>query len=86
MRYRVLAGLDYKVDGAPRRAEPGEVVDDLPEKSTGWLLRRRAIEEAPEPDPDDGGQGDEPEEAPKPEALPDPPVTRRKKTPKGGGS
>ena len=72
MRYRVLAGLNYRApDGTPRRAEPGEVVDDLPASSVGWLLRRGAVEEDPEP-----------------ETPPAPPVARptphRKKTTKGG--
>lgn len=32
--YRVLTGLDYP---PARRAEPGDVVNDLPEQSIKWL-------------------------------------------------
>ncbi|MFC9088994.1 hypothetical protein [Nocardiopsis dassonvillei] len=53
MRYRVLAGLSYRApDGTPRRAEPGQVVGDLPVTSVGWLLARGDIEDAPEPEPE----------------------------------
>lgn len=69
MRYRVLAGLDYRApDGTLRRAEPGDVVDDLPATSVGWLLRKGAIEDAIE-------------DAPEPET---PPAPRRKRTTRGG--
>ncbi len=40
-RYRVLVGMDYPPD---RRAEPGDVVDDLPVKSIPWLLEQGCIE------------------------------------------
>lgn len=40
-QYRVLTGLDYPPN---RRAEPGDVVDDLPGKSIKWLLEAGAIE------------------------------------------
>jgi len=39
--YRVLIGLNYPPD---RRAEPGDVVDDLPKKSISWLLEQGHIE------------------------------------------
>jgi hypothetical protein len=39
--YRVLVGLDYPPD---RRAEAGEVVDDLPGKSIKWLTEQHMIE------------------------------------------
>jgi hypothetical protein len=40
--YRALVGLDYPPG---KRAEPGDVVDDLPEKSVKWLIRDGKIEE-----------------------------------------
>lgn len=40
--YRVLTGLSYPPD---RRAEAGEIVDDLPSKSIKWLIRKGHIEE-----------------------------------------
>lgn len=39
--YRVLVGLDYPPD---RRAEPGDVVEDLPGKSIKWLTDQGLIE------------------------------------------
>jgi hypothetical protein len=39
--YRVLAGLNYPPD---KRAEPGDVVTDLPGKSIKWLLEQGYIE------------------------------------------
>jgi len=59
--YRVLVGLDYPPD---RRAEPGDVVEDLPGKSIKWLSEQGLIEpadkgkpavKAPKPEP----KGDE---------------------------
>jgi hypothetical protein len=41
-KYRALVGLDYPPG---KRAEPGDVVDDLPEKSVKWLLKDGKIEE-----------------------------------------
>lgn len=40
-KYKVLVGLDY----GDKRAEAGDVVDDLPTKSVEWLLESRCIEE-----------------------------------------
>lgn len=46
-RYRVMRGINYHPAGKTakpeRRAEPGDVVDDLPADSLPWLLERRAI-------------------------------------------
>ena len=42
MPYKVLNGLSYPPD---KRAEVGEIVDDLPSKSIKWLLKRGHIEE-----------------------------------------
>lgn len=41
-RYRVLMGINYPPDG--RRAEPGAIVDDLPDYSIRGLLHIEAIE------------------------------------------
>jgi len=47
--YRVIQGIDYK----GRRAEPGDIVDDIPTKSIRWLTDQGIIEKvdgkAPEP-------------------------------------
>ena len=40
-KYRVVRGLDY----GRKRAEPGDIVDDIPEKSLDWLLAQGHIEE-----------------------------------------
>lgn len=39
-RFRVLVGLNY----GDKRAEPNEVVDDLPPRSVKWLLEQDCIE------------------------------------------
>lgn len=39
-RYRVLRGLSYK----GKRAEPGDIVTDLPVKSMRWLLAQGHVE------------------------------------------
>ncbi|WP_157251039.1 hypothetical protein [Nonomuraea typhae] len=43
--YRVLCGLDYPGKGGLKRAEPGDVVSDLPRESVGWLIEQGAVEE-----------------------------------------
>lgn len=45
--YEVLVGMNYGPD--QRRAEPGDVVDDLPEGSLGWLLEQRCIRKTDAP-------------------------------------
>ena len=40
--YRVLVGLDY----AGRRAEPGDIITDLPSKSLSWLTAQGLVEKA----------------------------------------
>ena len=43
--FRVLVGVDYRTaKGEPKRAEPGDVVDDLPSAAVGWLLEDRVVE------------------------------------------
>jgi hypothetical protein len=45
--YRVLAGIDYRTPaGKPKRAEVGDVVDDLQPADHGWLVECGAIEPA----------------------------------------
>jgi hypothetical protein len=52
-RFRVVRGLNYPGGGGARRAEPGEVVDDLPAGSVPWLLAQGHIT----PVEDEGGEG-----------------------------
>jgi uncharacterized protein (DUF3820 family) len=47
-KYRVLVGLDYPPG---KRAEAGDVVADLPEKSVKWLDKQGLIEPADSPKP-----------------------------------
>lgn len=42
-QYRVLVGLDYPPG---KRAEAGQVVDDIPAKSVKWLTEQGYIEKA----------------------------------------
>lgn len=42
MPYRVLTGLSYPPD---KRAEAGEIVDDIPSQSVKWLLTAGHIED-----------------------------------------
>lgn len=56
-KYRALVGLDYPPNNKEpkRRAEPGDVVDDLPPKVIGWMLEIGAIEKV-EPGEATGGE------------------------------
>ena len=45
-RYRVLTGLDYPPN---KRAEIGDIVEDLPAQSVKWLLADGHIEDADKP-------------------------------------
>lgn len=42
MPYLVLTGLSYPPD---KRAEVGDIVDDLPSKSVQWLINEGHVEE-----------------------------------------
>ena len=42
MAYKVLIGIDYPPD---RRAEPGDIVSDIPIASADWLIAQGAIED-----------------------------------------
>jgi hypothetical protein len=42
-KYRALVGLNYP---PAKRADAGDVVSDLPEKSIKWLLKAGKIEKA----------------------------------------
>jgi len=56
--YKVLRGVSY----GSNRAEPGDVVSDLPASSVAWLLEARVIEPADE----------QPKQAKKPKAKSEP--------------
>lgn len=58
--YKVIVGLDY----SGKRAEPGDVVSDLPTKSIGWLTSQGIVEKI-DGKPDQPKQED-PAPAPKP--------------------
>jgi len=45
-RYRVLQGIDYPPN---KRAEVGDLVDDLPANAIKWLLDTGAIEDPSKP-------------------------------------
>jgi len=45
--YKVLAGIDY----AGKRAEPGDVISDVPSRSVSWLIEQGIIEKADAPKP-----------------------------------
>lgn len=55
-KYRVLTGIDYPPN---KRAEAGQVVEDLPAQSIKWLLESGLIEDASKP-------ASTPKEEPKP--------------------
>lgn len=42
--YKVLVGINYGIDD--KRAEPGDIVTDLPNKSVTWMLDQGIIEPA----------------------------------------
>lgn len=44
-QYRVNVGIDY----AGKRAEPGDLVDDIPTRSVKWLLEQGIVEEVTKP-------------------------------------
>ena len=46
--YFVNVGINYRVNGAEKRADPGDIVDDLPRGVAEWMLRDELIEKAPE--------------------------------------
>jgi hypothetical protein len=41
--YEVVTGLNYPTKAGEKRAEPGDVVTDLPAKSIEWLLEQGHI-------------------------------------------
>lgn len=46
-KYRVLIGINYPDgDGGEIRAEPGDLVSDIPERSIHGLVKTGAIEDA----------------------------------------
>lgn len=40
-QYKVLTGIDYPPN---KRAEAGDIVDDIPKSSVSWLIEAGAIE------------------------------------------
>ncbi|TWE30212.1 hypothetical protein [Prauserella muralis] len=54
-KFRVLTGMNFRVGGRERRAEPGEIRDDIPAKSRAWLLEQGHIE--PLEDDEQDGEG-----------------------------
>lgn len=44
MMFKVLIGINYPTKGGEKRAEPGDVVDDIPKVDQKWLLEHGAIE------------------------------------------
>ena len=42
--YKVIVGLNYPAKGGEKRAEPEDVVTDLPPKSLPWLLEGGYVE------------------------------------------
>jgi hypothetical protein len=44
VKYRVLTGINYPTARGSRRAEPDDIVTDLPPKSVPWLLEQGHIE------------------------------------------
>lgn len=77
MRYRVITGINYPDGkGGENRAEPGDIVDDLPEQSAKWLLRDGHIEKATERKPSNKAKATKEikaavEEAEQPAEIPD---------------
>lgn len=61
-RYRVLVGINYPPGN--RRAEPGDVRDDIPPGSIRWLLRDGIIEPLGEPPATTVVPGDTPASVP----------------------
>lgn len=47
-KFKVLIGMDF----GGKRAEPGEVRDDIPARSVKWLLKRKAIEPVKDKEPE----------------------------------
>lgn len=43
--FRVLVGINYPTKGGEKRAEPEDIVTDLPAKSVKWLLEQGYVEE-----------------------------------------
>lgn len=45
-RYVVRNGINYPVNGVEKRAEPGDVIDDLPPAAARWMLEQGDVAEA----------------------------------------
>lgn len=55
--YRAIVGLDYPPD---RRVEAGELADDIPPVSLGWLLEQGLVEPVDEDEAEAGQTKEEP--------------------------
>lgn len=53
MKYRVKTGLNWGTGKEAKRAEPGEIREDIPPKSVPWLLAQDHIEPVEEKGGDD---------------------------------
>ena len=69
MGYRVLAGIDYPPN---KRAEAGDVVDDLAPQSIKWLLSAGIIEDSSK----SPKAVEEPEIVEEPEVIPEPEIIK----------
>ncbi len=47
-QYRVIVGIDYPTGKGQKRAEPGDIVDDLPKKAIEWMLPAGIVEKTTE--------------------------------------
>jgi hypothetical protein len=57
-QYEVKVGINYPPE---KRAEPGDIVDDLPEKSLPWLLEEGIVTEVGETSTEASEEGGETE-------------------------
>ena len=69
MGYRVLAGIDYPPN---KRAEIGDVIDDLAPQSIKWLLSAGIIEDSSK----SPKAVEEPEIVEEPEVIPEPEIIK----------
>ena len=47
--YFVNVGINYRTNGVELRADPGDIVDDLPRGVAEWMLRDEIVEKVAEP-------------------------------------
>lgn len=44
MPHKVLVGINYTVGGVEKRAEPGDLISDLPAEAVAWMTRDGVVE------------------------------------------